>query len=191
MHMFASRVLPALNTVHEDTETCAVCVCECVWVSFLSSEHLKAFSSVPPLLPRTESWALTSYQQRPLPSLHPSTSPPPRPPPPFFPYWCAWKGSTARSRSSGGSLLNCLLSVGSGTVGWGEMGGGGGLKSREKVAILVSLIPKIKKNKTKIGATLFYILFFYKCILCIYSQITCELWMYIAFTFLRLETAPL
>lgn len=55
------------------------------------------------------------------------------------------------------------------------MGGGGGLKSREKVAILVSLIPKIKKNKTKIGATLFYILFFYKCILCIYSQITCEL----------------
>lgn len=99
--------------------------CMCAWLSFLSSEHLKAFSSVPPLLPRTESWALTSYQQRPLPSLHPSTSPPPRPPPPFFPYRRAWKGSTARSRSSGGSLLNCLLSVGSGTVRWGEMGGGG------------------------------------------------------------------
>lgn len=62
--------------------------------------------------------------------------------------------------------------VGHGKVG--RNGGRGGLKSREKVAILVSLIPKIKKKK-KIGATLFYILFFYKCILCIYSQKTCEL----------------
>lgn len=70
----------------------------------------------------------------------------------------------------------------------------GGLKKQWKSSH--TCLPESKNNKKKkIGATLFYILFFYKCILCIYSQIavkiTCELWMYIAFTFLRLATAPL
>lgn len=66
-----------------------------------------------PLLPRTESWALTSYQQLPLPfPLKAPHSIPPLLVLPLFPYWRAWKGSTARGQSSGGSLLNCLLSGG-------------------------------------------------------------------------------
>lgn len=186
MHMFASRVLPALNTVHEDTETCAVCVRE--W-AFCRLNIWKRSPQFPLsfLALKAEPWPPTNSDPslRSIPPLHPPSSTSS-----LLPISACMKGldcSQPEQRRVTPELpFKCW--VGHGKVG--RNGGRGGLKSREKVAILVSLIPKIKKKK-KIGATLFYILFFYKCILCIYSQKTCELWMYIAFTFLRLETAPL
>lgn len=91
-----------LNTVCEATEKSAVCVCvfgwgfSVVW-TFQFPLHF--------LTLKAEPWPLTNSS--PLPTESPSCSTPTP-----FPYWRAWKGSTAYGQSSGGLLLNCLLSGG-------------------------------------------------------------------------------
>lgn len=133
------------STLYMKTLRRVLRVCECVCVRdcvldevSLLSEHLITYVLLS--FPSTSSHWKLSLDLLPtaphsIPPLHP-------PPPPLLPYWRAWKGSTARSQSSGGPLLNCLLSGGFGRVGWD-----GGLQSREKVAILVSQNPKIREKK--------------------------------------------
>lgn len=185
--MFASRVLPALNTVHEDTETCAVCVRD--W-AFCRLNIWKRSPQFPLsfLALKAEPWPPTNSDPslRSIPPLHH----PPSSASSLLPISACMKGLDCSQPEQRRVTPELPFKRWVGHSKVGRNGGRGGLKSREKVAILVSLIPKIKKKIKNRGHAFLHFIFLQVHFVYLFPE-TCELWMYIAFTFLRLETAPL
>ena len=146
MHTFSSKVL-LLHTTRRRWDV-VLYVCLRLYWSFCCLNIWKhMFCWVSPLLPRTESWALTSRQQLPFPSHEKKKGPSTLPL--YSPILACMKGLDC-SRPEQWRITPELPSR-----WWVKSGGKGILKSRENVAILVSQNPKIKEKKKNRGHAFF------------------------------------